>query len=217
MAATQDSKPVRRRLSAPDRRAAILDAALEVFSSRGYHAASIDEIAHQAGISKALIYEHFPSKKDLHASLLERHTLEIFERLAQSAATPDPGEVRLRAGVDAFLEWVETHPRAFRLLFRDNFERDVAESLQKLQQQATAAIAGLIASEPIAEVHNDVSDVERRLAVEMFAQQLSGAVQSLALWWQEHPKVKRVFLVDCVMDFAWLGLERVRGGERVTR
>jgi AcrR family transcriptional regulator len=217
MAATQDSKPVRRRLSAPDRRAAILDAALEVFASRGYHAASIDEIAQQAGISKALIYEHFPSKKDLHASLLERHTLEIFERLAQSAATPDPGEVRLRAGVDAFLEWVETHPRAFRLLFRDNFERDVAELLQKLQQQATAAIAGLIASEPIADVHSDVSDAERRLAVEMFAQQLSGAVQSLALWWQEHPKVKRVFLVDCVMDFAWLGLERVRGGERVTQ
>jgi AcrR family transcriptional regulator len=213
MAATQDSRPARRRLSAPDRRAAILDAALEVFSGRGYHAASIDEIASQAGISKALIYEHFPSKKELHASLLERHVQEIFERLAESAAGPDPGEVRLRAGVDAFLEWVETHPRAFRLLFRDNFEIDVAELLQRLQQQATFAIAGLMASEPIAEVHG-VSETERRLAVEMFAQQLSGAVQSLAIWWQEHPKVKRGFVVDCVMDFAWLGLERVRGGER---
>jgi AcrR family transcriptional regulator len=217
MAATQDSKPARRRLSAPDRRAAILDAALEVFSGRGYHAASIDEIASQAGISKALIYEHFPSKKDLHASLLERHVQEIFERLAQSAATPDPGEVRLRAGVDAFLEWVETHPRAFRLLFRDNFEIDVAELLQRLQQQATFAIAGLMASEPVAAVHGDVSEKERRLAVEMFAQQLSGAVQSLAIWWRDHPKVKREFLVDCVMDFSWLGLERVRGGERASR
>jgi AcrR family transcriptional regulator len=217
MAATQDSKPVRRRLSAPDRRAAILDAALEVFASRGYHAASIDEIAQGAGISKALIYEHFPSKKDLHASLLERHVQEIFERLAETAAGPDPGEVRLRNGVDAFLEWVETHPRAFRLLFRDTFEVDVAELLQRLQQQATFAIAGLMATEPIAEVHDDLSEVERRLAIEMFAQQLSGAVQSLAIWWREHPKVKREFLVDCVMDFAWLGLERVRGGERVKR
>jgi AcrR family transcriptional regulator len=215
MAATQGTKPARRRLSAVDRRAAILDAALDVFSNRGYHAASIDEIAGVAGISKALIYEHFPSKKDLHASLLERHVQEIFERLAQSAAGPDPGEVRLRAGVDAFLEWVETHPRAFRLLFRDNFEVDVAELLRRLQQQATFAIAGLIASEPIAsEVHRDVSEADRRLAVEMFAQQLSGAVQSLAIWWQEHPKVKRAFVVDCVMDFAWLGLERVRDGER---
>jgi AcrR family transcriptional regulator len=217
MAATQDSKPTRRRLSAPDRRAAILDAALEVFSSRGYHASAIDEIAQQAGISKALIYEHFPSKKDLHASLLERHVQEIFERLAETAAGPDPGEVRLRAGVDAFLEWVETHPRAFRLLFRDTFERDVAELLQKLQQQATFAIAGLMATEPIADVHTELSDEDRRLGVEMFAQQLSGAVQSLAIWWQEHPNVERPYVVDCVMDFAWIGLERVRAGERVKR
>jgi hypothetical protein len=125
--------------------------------------------------------------------------------------------VRLRNGVDAFLEWVETHPRAFRLLFRDTFEADVAEVLQRLQQQATFAIAGLMATEPIAEAHDDLSEAERRLAVEMFAQQLSGAVQSLAIWWRDHPKVKREFLVDCVMDFAWLGLERVRGGERAGR
>jgi ABC-type uncharacterized transport system involved in gliding motility auxiliary subunit len=112
---------------------------------------------------------------------------------------------------------VETHPRAFRLLFRDTFEADVAEVLQRLQQQATFAIVGLMATEPIAEAHDDLSEAERRLAVEMFAQQLSGAVQSLAIWWREHPKVKREFLVDCVMDFSWLGLERVRGGERVGR
>jgi AcrR family transcriptional regulator len=217
MAATQDSKPTRRRLSAPDRRAAILDAALQVFSGRGYHAASIDEIAQQAEISKALIYEHFPSKKDLHASLLQLHVQEIFEALARTAAGPEPGEVRLRNGVDAFLEWVETHPRAFRLLFRDNFEADVAELLQGLQQQATQAIAGLMATEPIEPVQGGETQAERRLAVEMFAQQLSGAVQSLAIWWRDHPKVKREFLVDCVMDFAWLGLERVRGGERASR
>jgi AcrR family transcriptional regulator len=216
MAATPDTRPTRRRLSATDRRAAILDSALEVFSNRGYHGASIDEIAQEGGISKALIYEHFPSKKDLHASLLERHVQEIFERLAESAATPDPGEVRLRAGVDAFLEWVESHPRAFRLLFRDTFERDVAEVLQRLQNQATFAIAGLMATEPIV-VHPDVGEKERRLGVEMLAQQLSGAVQSLAIWWQDHPNVERPFLVDSVMDFAWIGLDRVRAGERTKR
>jgi AcrR family transcriptional regulator len=217
MAATQESKPARRRLSATDRREAILDSALQVFSGRGYHAASIDEIAHEAGISKALIYEHFPSKKDLHASLLQRHVQEIFEALAQAAAGPEPGEVRLRNGVDAFLEWVETHPRAFRLLFRDNFEADVAGLLQGLQQQATAAIAGLMATEPIEPAPADETQAERKLAVEMFATQLSGAVQSLAIWWRDNPKVKREFIVDCVMDFAWLGLERVRGGERAGR
>src|SRR3954453_1742844 len=161
MAATQGTNPAKRRLSAIDRRAAILAAAPDIFSGRGYHAASIDEIASQAGISKALIYEHFPSKKDLHASLLERHVQEIFERLAQSAATPEPGEVRLRAGVDAFLGWSETHPRASRLRFPASSEADVAEELRLLQQQATFAIAGLMATEPIAEVHSDVSERDR--------------------------------------------------------
>src|SRR5690349_24667891 len=107
MAASPKTQPTRKRLSAEDRRSAILDAALEVFSRRGYNGASIDEIATAAGISKALIYEHFPSKKDLHVSLLERHTQEIFIRLAQTADTQEPGEVRLRNGVNAFLEWSE--------------------------------------------------------------------------------------------------------------
>src|ERR671928_523956 len=112
MAAPPKDTPSRKRLSAEDRRTAILDAALEVFSRRGYNGASIDEIAQAAGISKALIYEHFPSKKDLHISLLERHTQQIFVRLAQSADTDEPGEVRLRNGVEAFFEWAEQNPKA---------------------------------------------------------------------------------------------------------
>lgn len=194
--------PTRKRLSAQDRRSAILDAALEVFSRRGYHGAAIDDIAQTAGISKALIYEHFPSKKDLHASLLARHVDDIFGALQRSVAASEPGEASLRAGVDAFFEWVESNGDAFRLLFRDVFERDVAEILTRLQAQATAGVAALLAPDP---------DAEQRLAIETFAQLLSGAVQSLAIWWQEHPEVKRRFLVDRVIDFAWRGLADARG------
>ena len=192
---------------------AILDSALEVFGARGYHGASIDEIAQRAGISKALIYEHFPSKKDLHVSLLERHVQDIFGRLARSADTSEPGEVRLRKGVDAFLEWVETHPGAFRLLFRDSLEPDVAEVLERLQAQASGAITALMATEPI-ELGPGEDPATLRLAVETFAQQLSGGVQFLAIWWRGHPEVSREFLVNRVMDYAWLGLERVRAGDR---
>jgi AcrR family transcriptional regulator len=216
MAAPPKSNPPRKRLSAEDRRAAILDAALEVFSKRGYNGASIDEIAQAAGISKALIYEHFPSKKELHVSLLERHTQEIFVRLSQTADTDEPGEVRLRNGVEAFFEWVETHPEAFRLLFRDTFEFDVAEVLNRLQSQATGAIAALMAIEP-AERRPGERQADWGLALEAMAQQLSGGAQSLAIWWQGHPEIERDWLVDRVMDYAWIGLERVRAGERALR
>jgi AcrR family transcriptional regulator len=216
MAAPPKTNPPRKRLSAGDRRAAILDAALEVFSRRGYNGASIDEIAQAAGISKALIYEHFPSKKDLHVSLLERHTQQIFIRLAQTADTDDPGEVRLRNGVDAFFEWAEQNRTAFRLLFRDTFEADVADALERLQSQATGAIAALIAAEPAEPGPHD-RETDFALAIEAMAQQLSGSAQSLAIWWQTHPDIEREWLVDRVMEYAWLGLERVRAGERATR
>jgi AcrR family transcriptional regulator len=215
MAAAQDIRPPRKRLSAEDRRTAILDAALEIFSRHGYNGASIDEIAQAAGISKALIYEHFPSKKDLHVSLLERHVQQIFVRLARAAATDEPGEVRLRNAVTAFFEWVDTNREAFRLLFRDTFELDVAEVLTRLQNQATGAIAALIASEPATQSPRD-REVDFALAIEAMAQQLSGAVQSLAIWWQSHPDIELEWLVNRVMEYCWLGLERVRAGERAS-
>jgi AcrR family transcriptional regulator len=208
MAAPPKTQPPRKRLSAEDRRATILDAALEVFSRHGYNGTSIDEIANAAGISKALIYEHFPSKRELHVSLLERHTQDIFLRLAQTADTGDPAEVRLRNGVNAFFDWVETHREAFRLLFRDTFEPEVAGVLDRLQNQATGAIAALMASEPA--LQSGGSDAELALAIEAMAQQLSGGVQSLAIWWQSHPDIEREWLVDRVMDYAWVGLKRIR-------
>ena len=198
-------------MTADERRGAILQAALDVFARRGYHAASIDEIAQAAGISKALIYEHFPSKRDLHVSLLESHVQEIFERLAEAAATSDPGEVRLRAGVDAFLGFVETRRDAFRMLFRDAVEPEVAGIVAAVQRQTAAAVAGMIATEPRKGRRDPKRDA---VAIEMLGQQLTGAVQSLALWWGDHPEVRREGLVDSVMNFAWVGLERLRAGDR---
>jgi AcrR family transcriptional regulator len=206
----------RKRLPAEERRVVILDAALEIFARRGYRGASIDDIATAAGVSKALIYEHFPSKRHLHAALVERHVGELFERLLASAATSEPGEVRLRAGVDAFLGFVEARPDAFRMLFRDAVEPEVAEMLQGLGQQAALQVAELIATEPRA-AREDEAEEEKREAIEMFGALLTGAVQQLALWWDEHPEVPRERLVTRVMEFAWLGFERVRAGERVDR
>src|SRR2546430_10459375 len=109
---------------------------MQVIARRGYHGSTIDENAHAAGVSKALIYEHFPSKRDLHISLLELHIQEIFERLATAAATSDPGEVRLEAGGDPLLEFVGNPPGALPMLFPDPVEPDVAAMLLRGQQQA---------------------------------------------------------------------------------
>jgi AcrR family transcriptional regulator len=193
----------RRRMPAPLRREAILVAAEEVFARRGYHGAALEDIAQVAGISKALIYEHFASKRELHASLVNAHVEEIFQRLQASAAADRPGEERLRGGIDAFLSFVEEHREAWRALFRDAADPEVGDVIERVQAQATAVIAALIAADPDA-------PPEAAHAIEMHAALLSGAVQSLANWWHDHQDVPRATLVERTMDFCWVGIDRLR-------
>jgi AcrR family transcriptional regulator len=190
-------------MPAPLRREAILSAAEEVFALRGYHGAALDDIAHAAGISKALIYEHFTSKRELHASLVNAHLEEIFRRLEANAETGTSGEERLRGGIDAFLSFVEEHREAWRALFRDAADPEVADVIERVQTQGTAMIAALISADP--ETPGD-----HPLAIEMHAALLSGGVQSLANWWHDHQEVPRPVLVARAMEFCWVGIERLR-------
>ena len=181
---------------------------------RGYHGSSIDEIAQAAGISKALIYEHFPSKKDLHVSLLDMHVQELFDRLAATPATEEPGDVRLRNGLDAFLGWVEEQRGAFRMVFRDAADPEVADVVRRVQDQATARRRR--ADGHRADGAAPPASEARERGIRMLAQQLTGAMQALALWWDDNPEVPRSDVLDSAMDFCWLGLERVRDGEHIS-
>ena len=190
-------------MPAAQRREVILTAAEEVFARRGYHGASLDEIAQAAGVSKALIYEHFTSKRELHASLVNAHVKEIFRRLQANAETGTTGEERLRGGIDAFLSFVEEHREAWRALFRDAADPEVADIIDRVQTQGTAMIAALITADP-------ESRHDHPQAIEIHAALLSGGVQSLANWWHDHQEVPRAVLVARAMDFCWVGIERLR-------
>ena len=206
------SSPTRRRLTAEERRAGILDAALAVFSARGFHSSSIDDIAREAGISKALIYEHFESKQGLYADLLERNANELFERLASALAGVgvESGAARLATGLDAFFSFVEERRDAWRILFRDVVDPETSAVLGRMVEQVTAVVAALIAQDPGAQVRDETGEQ----GIRVLAQMLVGAVQSVANWWAEHPEVAREHAVEMVMDFAWVGLDRLSRGER---
>jgi AcrR family transcriptional regulator len=210
------SSPTRRRLTAEERRAGILNAALAVFSARGYHASSIDDIAREAGISKALIYEHFDSKHGLYGDLLEQNANELFERLASSLAgvEVESGAARLAAGLDAFFAFVEERRDAWRILFRDVSDPETSAALDRIVEQVTVVVAALIAQDPGARSQDKD---ESEPAIRVLAQMLVGAVQSVANWWAEHPEVAREQALEMVMDFAWVGLERLSAGDRWTR
>jgi AcrR family transcriptional regulator len=204
----------RKRLTAEQRRAAILEAAVAVFADRGFHSASIDDVATAAGISKALIYEHFESKQELYASLLDQEADELFARLAEAVAgISDPGAPRLEAGLHAFLGFVEERRDAWRMLFRENSDRETAVRLDRVVAQVTDVVAALIAQDPGSKAM-EIDAAQRGQAIRMLAQLLVGSVQSIANWWDDHRDVPRERVVEVVMDFAWVGLEGLTKGKR---
>jgi AcrR family transcriptional regulator len=185
------------RMAGADRREAILASALDAFAGAGYHETSLDAVAERAGISKALIYEHFASK--------------LLMRVIQATSEAEAGEARLRSGLEAFLDFVEERRDAWRFVFRNVSDPEIADAVARLREEVATTLAGLMAADAPPEWN---ADPELAGETEMIAQELTGAVQALANWWDEHRDVPRERIFQSIMDFAWVGLERLGEGRR---
>ena len=198
-------------MPAADRREAILTAARVAFAEGGFHETSLDTVATRAGVSKALLYEHFGSKRELYVAMLEMHVHELVDRIRGAVAAADPGEPRLREGLEAFFSFVEERRGAWRIMFANAADPDVAVRLELLRDEVAAAITQLMSED--AEARGlDLPNLP--LLVQMLAQPLVGAMQSLADWWDLHREVPRDELIQIAMDFVWIGQERLSRGER---
>lgn len=134
------------RLPRDERRAQLLAAALEVFTAAGYHSAAMDEIADRAGVSKPVLYQHFPSKLDLYLAVLDTHIDSLvfaIQRAIQS--TPDNAK-RVQATISAYFDFIEAEGEAFRLLFESdmNVEPAVRERLNRMTYDCAAAVSAVI-------------------------------------------------------------------------
>jgi AcrR family transcriptional regulator len=110
--------PSSKRLTAAERRPLIEQAATRLFAERGFAATTVDEIANAAGVTKPILYRHFESKRELCIALLERARADLIAApLARFNVPPEDRRAQLREMVDAWLNHVERHPDAARLLF----------------------------------------------------------------------------------------------------
>lgn len=201
----------RRRLSAEARREMIEGAALEVFAERGYHGASIDQIARRAGVTAPVIYDHFASKLDLHKRLLERTRDEFLEMWRRQLSGDDPAEQRIPRAIDAWARYVEEHPYAPRMFFHETTgDPEIRAVHKEVQAEAVAALGAILGGEPGAERIAGSAD---RVALEMAAEVIRSGLTGLAIWWAEHPQVPRERIVATAVNVIWLGFERVRRGE----
>ena len=135
------------RLPRDERRAQLLTAALEIFSTAGYHAAGMDEIAEQAGVTKPVLYQHFPSKLDLYLAVLDLHIDSLVYEVQKAIASKKENVDRVHATTEAYFRFIDSESEAFRLLFESDAltEPQVQERLNRMTYECARAVSAVIA------------------------------------------------------------------------
>jgi AcrR family transcriptional regulator len=179
----------------------MLEVAGAVFAERGFHPASMDEIAERADISKPMLYAYFGSKEGLYSAYMDRIGGRLLEAM-DAAVDPDldPGP-QVYASMMAFLGFVEQHRQGWAILQRElAFSGGpIGEDVARVRGRIVKRMATLLAQR---------LDEERADAL---ATGFIGAGESLAAWWIDHPDVPREQVARHIMDVGWAGIRAAVG------
>jgi AcrR family transcriptional regulator len=203
-AASQDRpRPSRRRISGGERRESILALTSRAFAERGYDGVRTAELAKSAGVSEALIYQHFRTKAELYRAAVDR-SAEILEDRLTTAASSGPANERLERAVNAFLEFVSDATNAWRVLALHVSDAELADYQRSLRGRATGALAGLFEADPRASGNGLTRD-----QLEQLSEVIVGGAEALANWWSQNPAAERRELASLLTAFAWSGFEQL--------
>jgi AcrR family transcriptional regulator len=149
MSSTEIKSEPKSRLPRDERRAQLLVAALEIFTASGYHAASMDEIAERASVSKPVLYQHFPSKLDLYLAVLDLHIDSLVFAIQKAIASTRDNRNRVKATIEAYFGFIEGEGEAFRLLFESDMsvEPQVRERLERMSYDCAVAVSAVISAD----------------------------------------------------------------------
>jgi AcrR family transcriptional regulator len=187
------------RLPRDERRAQLLAAALEVFTGAGYHAASMDEIAERANVSKPVLYQHFPSKLDLYLAVLDLHIDSLVFAIQKAIASTRDNKNRVTATIDAYFGFIEGEGEAFRLLFESDMsvEPQVRDRLNRMTYDCAVAVSAVISADT-----GRPKDEAMLLAIGLI-----GCAQISARHWLERGgKLDRAAASALVTSLMWRGI-----------
>jgi AcrR family transcriptional regulator len=188
------------RLPAAERRRQLLDSALEVFATRGFHGASMNDVADAAGVTKPVLYQHFDSKRKLFIELLEDVGSRLGMLVAEATASVDAPREKVERGFAAYFRWIDGNRAAFSLLFRGSVRLDAefADAVHHVESFLAEAIATLIEA--------DLDDEHRRT----IAHGIVGLAEGTGRHWiDDELDLDPDILGRQVADLAYAGLRGV--------
>ncbi|MBM9463072.1 TetR/AcrR family transcriptional regulator [Aeromicrobium sp. YIM 150415] len=194
-----DARPRTSRLPRDARRAQLLGVAREVFVEQGYHSASMDEIAERAGVSKPVLYQHFPGKLDLYLALLTTSADEIIAGVTTALASTTDNRRRVQATIELWFDYVDAQGQSFLLVFGSDLTNDpeVRDIVDRVISESASAIAEVISED------TDLPDAAAQLlAVSLVGMGHVGARN----WLSAESTLGREEAVQLVSALAWRGI-----------
>ncbi|WP_239084081.1 TetR/AcrR family transcriptional regulator [Asanoa ishikariensis] len=200
-------RPTFKRLPRAVREQQMLDAAVRVFSRRGFHEASMDEIADEAGISKPMVYAYLGSKDDLFRACVNREGTRLLESIVAVVADDLPADEQLWRGLRGFFGFVGAHRDGWAVLYRQARSGQPYD-LATLRTRIVEVVAGMLRS-AVESQSRQARDED--LTASAYA--LVGAAESIADWLADHPEADPDRSAARLMNFSWLGARQLLQGE----
>jgi AcrR family transcriptional regulator len=189
------------RLPRDERRAQLLAAAQEVFVANGYHGAAMDEIAETAHVSKPVLYQHFPSKRELYLALLDSHLEALTELMLGAMNSTTDNKERVQAVMRAYFRFIDSDDQAHRLVFESDLinDADVSSRLETFNKTFAEALARVIAEDTKLPL----------LEAQLLGRGLAGMAQVSARYWLETDgNLDLDVASDLIYRLAWRGISR---------
>jgi AcrR family transcriptional regulator len=210
MLARVSSAPTFRRLPRAVREQQMLDSAVRAFSRRGFHAASMDDIAEDAGISKPMVYAYVGTKEELFLACLRREVDRLMAAVARVVEPDLPPDEQLWRGLRAFFGFVGAHRDGWSMLYRQaRGQEPFAGETAAMRSRIVVLVAGMLGRALHA---SGRGDQVRETELETMAYALVGATESLADWLAEHPDADPDKTATQMMNLAWLGAGQLLHG-----
>ncbi len=189
------------RLSAAARRAQLIDVGRAVFAKRGFEAASLEEIADRAKVSRPILYEHFGGKEGLYAVVVDREMEYLVRRITEAISSGTPRE-RLEQAALAFLTYVKDHPDGFALLTHDAPVTTAAGGMSSLLNDVAERVGDVFAL-ALKDAGYDPK------AAPIYAHALIGMVTFVGQWWVDAKKPSVEDVASHIAALAWMGLRHL--------
>ncbi|WP_316526434.1 TetR/AcrR family transcriptional regulator [Kitasatospora brasiliensis] len=202
MTAIQEAqeRPRGARLPRSARREQLLGAAQEVFVAQGYHAAAMDDIADRAGVSKPVLYQHFPGKLELYLALLDKHCDALVDATREALSATTDNKQRVANTMEAYFNYVSSESGAFRLVFESDLTNEPA--VRERVERASEASATLVSK--VIQEDTDLPEAESKL----LAAGVCGLAQITARYWlSQGLEIPRDEAIRLVASLSWRGLK----------